>query len=128
MKKIALIIYLSFSQLALGSQWLDVGDIGAAKIYLDADSVDKSLYPMISYWKLADFSDAKLAGSSYVNSLRSRETINCKTKQYRVDQSTFFTGKMATGQPIQDRGDTTSFTYIAPDTVGDLFRNLLCKK
>jgi len=128
MLKLLPIVLILVIQNSFASNWVEIGQAGTATVFLEADSIDKTQGSVITYWKLMNLDEPKIIAGNSVSSIRSRETVNCKSKQYRIDLSTLFTGSMGAGQPIQDRGDTKSFTYIAPDTVAERIMNILCKK
>jgi len=112
------------------ADWIKVSSAQGMEAYLDLDSIQVNGLNLRRVWGLTNriSSEAPIGPRALPNwgSSRSLKEVDCREKKWRTLQLDWFSESWARGKRIQ--GYPESWEYIAPNTNGELFLNLICSK
>lgn len=105
------------------SQWVLVGEGDTSgKWYIDLNTL-RTTGPMRRVWVLNDMPKPDKDGD---RSSRSFYEVDCQEQRLRSLQASFYKGKMGSGSPSGSSTIPGSWSYAAPDTIGNSVVEVVC--
>ena len=98
------------------AEWKIIGTFPAGTYYIDTSTIEKSGV-MRDFWTMLDYPSVQKSarGVSYL-STRTHMQLDCKKQSVRILQFSMHTGRMLSGELIDQQGVMREWQSIPPDT------------
>lgn len=101
---------------AAHADWKLIGTFPAGTYYIEANTVERN-GPLRDFWTMLDYPSVQKSarGASFL-STRTHMQLDCKKQSVRVLQFSMHTGRMLSGELIDQQGVMREWQSIPPDT------------
>ncbi len=101
---------------AAHADWKMIGTFPAGTYYIEANTVERN-GPLRDFWTMLDYPSVQKSarGASFL-STRTHMQLDCKKQSVRVLQFSMHTGRMLSGELIDQQGVMREWQSIPPDT------------
>jgi hypothetical protein len=131
MKKIILIIALTFVSSAAMAEWTFVSNMslasGKAKKYIDIQSIIKK-GNLVTVWELDDYINARYAEGIRYRSGKVQTEYNCSTRTYRMGYMVIYSEPMGKGRVLYQGYSNSKAIPVIPDTVSMATLEIACMR
>jgi len=109
------------------AEWKMIGTYPAGTYYIEANTVEKSGAGLRDFWTMLDYPTAQKSarGVSYL-STRTHMQLDCKKQSVRILQFSMHTGRMLSGELIDQQGVMREWQSIPPDTPLVTYMKAVC--
>ena len=111
---------------AAHADWKIIGTFPAGTYYIDSDTIEKN-GAMRDFWSMLDYPTVQKSarGVSYL-STRTHMQLDCKKQSVRILQFSMHTGRMLSGELIDQQGVMREWQSIPPDTPLVSYHKAVC--
>ena len=128
MKKLFLLLTLTFTTLSVHAKWILVGTNDAADIYVETDSIKRKSH-MVTYWETFNYKSIQKVDEKQYSSLKIKNETNCNTEENRNLFMAVYSESMGLGQVIDSfKTDKEGFREIIPDSLAHRVFQFVCSK
>lgn len=124
MKILIILLSVFFASPTLAS-WTLIGKSDSASHYyfVTPDSFTKIGTNSVRFWKLIDVKENNIYG---FKSFKVLTELDCSDKKERTIQFTFYDKNMGSGKVTKNINDTSSWSYISPNSIDDIGSKIIC--
>jgi hypothetical protein len=111
---------------AAHAEWRTIGTFPAGTYYIESSTVEKT-GSLRDFWTMLDYPTMQKSarGVSYL-STRTHMQLDCKKQSVRILQFSMHTGRMLSGELIDQQGVMREWQSIPPDTPLVSYLNAVC--
>jgi hypothetical protein len=128
MKKLFLLLFLSFTSLSVYAKWVLVSGSEEARFYVEINSI-KQTGKVVTYWELLDYSSMQTWNNLNYFSAKQKYETNCNTEESALLYINYYSENMGSGKSVYAiKLEQKDFQPNIPDTTGHTIYKFVCNK
>jgi hypothetical protein len=129
MRKIVVTMLLTVMSSSAGAEWVRAGDTGNAAIYFDPATLSRAgnIVNMDVLYDLKAAVHSMTNGNQYA-SQKSQTEYDCKDKQWRMLNFSWYSGNMGAGKMVEYLADAFKWEPVPPGSGVEALWQLACGK